>query len=61
LNINGYYDLLISFLDHMVMNNLLRQSNRDMVIVSREVHDLLDKMINYNAPTKAKWINLEQV
>ncbi len=61
LNINGYYDLLISFLDHMVMNNLLRQSNRDMVIVSREVHDLLDKMINYSAPTKAKWINLEQV
>ena len=61
LNVGGFYDLLISFFNNMVKQNLLRQSNRDMVLVSQEIPDLLDKMKIYQPPVKAKWINAEQV
>lgn len=61
LNINGYFDMLISFMDQMVKNHFLRQSNRDMVLVSNSISSLIDKMKFYHAPTKAKWINIDQV
>lgn len=61
LNINGYYDMLISFIDNMVIKGLLRQNNRDMVIVSDDINTLMLKMSIYQAPNKPKWINLEQV
>lgn len=56
LNTNGYYDHLIAFIDHMVQNNLLRIFNRDMVLVSKNIEELFDKMVHYDAPLKAKWI-----
>jgi uncharacterized protein (TIGR00730 family) len=61
LNVEGYYDDLIKFLDLMVAKNLLRLSNRQMLLVSNNIEDLYDKMVSYEAPLKAKWINQDQV
>jgi len=61
LNVEGYYDDLITFLDLMVAKNLLRLSNRQMLLVSNNIEDLYDKMVAYEAPLKAKWINRNQV
>lgn len=61
LNVAGYYDDLIKFLDMMVTKNLLRLSNRQMLLVGNDVNDLYDKMVHYTAPLKAKWINQNQV
>jgi len=61
LNVEGYYDDLITFLDLMVAKNLLRLSNRQMLLVSNNIEDLYDKMVSYEAPLKAKWINRNQV
>lgn len=59
LNTNGYYDHLIMFLDHMVQKNLLRISNREMLLVADNIDELYELMIHYDAPLKAKWINKE--
>jgi uncharacterized protein (TIGR00730 family) len=61
LNVEGFYDHLIKFLDHMVSTGLLRMSNRDMVIVSNDIEDLINSMKKYEAPLKAKWLEPDQV
>ncbi len=56
LNINGYYDNLLKFLDHMVDSGLLRKANRDMVIEATTIEALFEKMLHYDAPNKPKWM-----
>ncbi|MCZ2101301.1 MAG: TIGR00730 family Rossman fold protein [Chitinophagales bacterium] len=61
LNINGYFDSLIQFMDHMVNKNMLRVSNREMVLVSNDMEDLILQMTNYEAPLKPKWMEANQI
>ncbi len=61
LNIKGYYDELISFLDSMVEKGFLKEVNRKMVLVSDNIEELLDKMKNYEAPDVGKWIRKENL
>jgi len=61
LNTLGFYDLLLSFMDHMVTQNLLRSGNRDMIMIGDVPSDLLHDMVHYKAPKKPKWIDLDQI
>ena len=61
LNIDGFYDHLISCMDNMVTSGFLRGSNRDMLIIEKDIHQLFDAMVNYEPPLKPKWIDLDQV
>lgn len=61
LNTGGYFNDLIRFLDNMVLKNLLRKSNRNMVLMSDNVSDLLEMMKHYEAPMKPKWMDQNQV
>lgn len=57
LNTNGFFNHLILQLDIMVSEGYLKQSNKDMLIVSEDVEDLILKMFNYKAPEMSKVIN----
>lgn len=57
LNTNGFFDHLIKQLDVMVAEGYLKQSNKDMLIISDSVDDLISKMFNYKAPVITKIIN----
>ncbi len=57
LNVNGYYDSLLRFLDTAVENRLLRKEHRDMVLVAPKADALLDRMQAYAAPALTKWID----
>ena len=59
LNINGFYNNLIAFLDEMVDKGLLKVVNREMVLLSDSIDDLLTKMKTYQAPIIGKWIAKE--
>tara|TARA_R110001592_G_scaffold119243_2_gene322245 strand:- start:1841 stop:2422 length:582 start_codon:yes stop_codon:yes gene_type:complete len=61
LNINGFYDSLITLLNTMVDKGFLKKANQQMVLVSDDIDDLLNKMKNYEAPKVGKWINKETV
>jgi len=54
LNTNGYFDHLLKQLDVMVKEGFLKSSNRNMVIVSNSVEELIFKMNNYKAPDVSK-------
>ena len=56
LNINGFYDNLIVFLDDMVAKGFLKEINRKMVLIDEDIDELITKMKTYKAPITGKWI-----
>lgn len=61
LNIDGFYDDLINLVQNMVEKGFLKQINRDMLLISNDIGNLLEKMKNYEAPTVGKWISKDEV
>ncbi|MGB0580410.1 MAG: TIGR00730 family Rossman fold protein [Limisphaerales bacterium] len=55
LNIAGYYDKLLKFLDHMVTEKLLRQEQRDMLLVDEAPAGLLQQMRAFKPTEVEKW------
>lgn len=55
LNINGFYDHLIEFIERMVESGLLKEEYRTMLIVGNEIEDLLNQIMKYEAPKNDKW------
>lgn len=55
LNINGYFDTLFSFLDHMASEGLLRPRHRALPLLANEPDALLDLMATYEAAPAGKW------
>jgi uncharacterized protein (TIGR00730 family) len=56
-NVAGYYDLLLQFLAHAVDEAFLKPEDRDLLLVSGDLHDLLTKMAEFTAkrsPVPAK-------
>ena len=56
LNIDGYYDHLIRFLNHSVDQGLLRQPHRDLLRVDQRPATLLDSFLTDPAPLLDIWI-----
>jgi len=56
LNINGYFDLLLDFLDQSVESKFVRQEHRNNIIISDDVEELLRKMMEYEPVSIGKWI-----
>lgn len=57
LNTNGFFNPMLQQLDLMVKEGFLKKENRNMVLVSNSIEDLIDKMNNYKAPTITKIVN----
>lgn len=57
LNTNGFFNYLFLQLDVMVTEGYLKQSNKEMLIISESVEDLVSRMFNYKAPEMTKIIN----
>ena len=53
-NINGYYDHLIAFLKNCVKEGFIKETYVDMLIVSDNIDEIIEKILTYQAP-KAKW------
>lgn len=61
LNTNGYYDHLILLLQSMVEKGLLKAVNKDMLLVSETIDDLLSQMKNYTPAKVGKWISKDSI
>lgn len=56
LNVGGYYDKLIQFLDHAVEEGFVSNIHRQMLLVEEDPDKLLQVMSGYRAPAVDKWI-----
>ncbi|PRY85933.1 TIGR00730 family Rossman fold protein [Mongoliibacter ruber] len=54
-NVSGYYDKLISFLDHSAKEGFLHQAQLNLLIVSSDPVELLDKMEAFEPQHIDKW------
>ena len=57
LNIAGYFDPLLAFLDRAVEEKFVREVHRSMVIVESEPRALLARFEAYQPPKVVKWVN----
>jgi len=57
LNTNGYFDHSLQQLEVMVKEGFLKQNNKDMLLVSDTIDELMYKMNHYTAPKMSKVVN----
>ncbi|VWX37001.1 putative cytokinin riboside 5'-monophosphate phosphoribohydrolase [Limnobacter sp. 130] len=56
LNVNGYYDGLLSFLDHAHAEAFIRPQHRNMLMAHTDASKLLAAFKEYEAPAVVKWV-----
>lgn len=56
LNVRGFYDSLLGFLDFVVDAAFLKPVHRSMLLVGDTPQDLLEKIKAYRAPAETRWI-----
>lgn len=56
LNVHGFYDRLLDFLDHVVDEAFLKPLHRGLLLASPDPKALLDLIADYQVPTETKWI-----
>ena len=57
LNVAGYFDPLLEFLDRAVAEKFVRDVHRAMVVVESDPSELLERFESYEPPRVVKWIN----
>jgi hypothetical protein len=55
VNVCGYYDKLLEFLDHSVSKSFIKKKHRKTLLVSDDLNDLIDQLERYDAPIVGKW------
>jgi predicted Rossmann-fold nucleotide-binding protein len=60
LNVGGFYDRLVGFIDDVVEAGFLRAAHRSMLMVERDPATLVARMMAYEPPVVEKWIGREQ-
>lgn len=55
INVNGYFNKLLEFLDHAEGQGFLRAENRRMLLCADDATGLIQQFERYTAPTVRKW------
>lgn len=60
LNIEGYYDHLLAFVDHMVDEQFVPKNNRRLFLSDDDPNRLLDQFEKYESPATMRWLDSSQ-
>ncbi|TVM03765.1 MAG: TIGR00730 family Rossman fold protein [Candidatus Brocadia sp. WS118] len=52
LNVDGYFDLLLAFIRHVLQERFIQEKHRRLIITSRDPEELLADLIRYTPPSK---------
>lgn len=61
LNVNGYYDDLISLFDNATQKEFIRPEHRDLVLVGETIEELFAAMTKFEPPGLDKWIDKDTI
>ncbi len=56
LNVEGFFDPVVTLVQSMVDEGFLKPTNQQMLLVDDDIGRLLDRMGSYEAPEVEKWI-----
>jgi uncharacterized protein (TIGR00730 family) len=57
LNVRGYFDGLLAFIDHSIDERFVKPDNRAMILISDTPEGLLSQFEAYRPPAVHKWID----
>jgi uncharacterized protein (TIGR00730 family) len=60
LNVEGFFDHLLQYLDHAAREGFLRAEHREMLLVANTPAGLLDLFASYEPPIVKKWVDSER-
>jgi hypothetical protein len=60
LNVEGYFDPMLSFLDHMLQERFVRPEHRSLILTDTDPARLLDRMEQFHSPVLDKWMDRDQ-
>ncbi len=60
LNVEGYYDHLLSLFDHAVAEQFVKPAHRHMVIADTSHEALVENLLQYKLPLVDKWLDSSQ-
>ena len=60
LNVAGFYDPFLAFLDHATTENFIRPVHRELVISDADPGRLLDAMTKIQPPNLDKWLDRDE-
>jgi uncharacterized protein (TIGR00730 family) len=60
LNVAGYYDSLIRFLDHVLAEQFVKEHHHAMLMVETNAAALLDRYANYQPPAVKHWLGKDE-
>lgn len=60
LNVDGYFDHVIAFLDGAVARGFVQPRHREMLLIDTDPACLLERIGNYTAPAVEKWLEPAQ-
>jgi hypothetical protein len=59
LNVAGYFDRLLEFLDHAVDQRFISELHRGLLLSDDDPTGLIDRMMAYKVPNTGKWLDRE--
>jgi len=59
LDVGGYFERLLGFLDHAVSEDFLREEHRGFLLYAEDTEALLEAFSRHRPPTLEKWIDRE--
>jgi predicted Rossmann-fold nucleotide-binding protein len=60
LNVDGFFDGLETFLDHIVAEAFVQQVHRGTLLSDPDPARLIDRLLAFKMPNVPKWIPLSQ-
>jgi uncharacterized protein (TIGR00730 family) len=60
LNVEGYFDPLIDFLDRAVAEQFIQATHRGMLLVDTDPESLLDRLAEYSSPVVPRWVDKDE-
>lgn len=61
LNINGFYDKLLDFLDEAVSNGFVKPQHRELLVVKNTPDELVETVKKLRPPLVSKWMSKEEI
>ncbi|MEK7363668.1 MAG: TIGR00730 family Rossman fold protein [candidate division NC10 bacterium] len=61
LNVEGFFDPLLSFFDHAVRERFVSPDHRSLVVVEEDPERLLDALSRWEPPALERWMGREEI
>ena len=60
LNVAGYYDPLVQFVEHAISEGFIKAKHRELIVVASDPATLLEAMLKHRPPAEPKFMSIKQ-